>query len=99
MIPRMAADTSFAMTLKSVSDGNEESDSYSHTRTDWRAYRYIQCVVLFTDGQGVRRLRAHTTAISITTSLRGAYQGLSTGALVAFWAKKAAATALGNAEP
>lgn len=48
---------------------------------------YVQCALLYTNGDGQRRIRVHTMALPVTSDLPALYAGADQGAITALLAK------------
>jgi hypothetical protein len=92
-LPRLTPDASFAITLQPELDSTDEDDVRSR-RDDKKKQLFLQAAILYTNGEGERLLRIHTTLISVVYSVRAFYQSLSMEPLIAVMLKQAALVAL-----
>jgi len=92
-LPRLSADASFALTLRPEVDSDGEDDVLRR-RDDKKRQLFIQTAILYTNGEGERLLRIHTTLISVVFSVRAVYASVSVAPLMALMVKQAAALAL-----
>lgn len=92
-LPRLSPDVSFAVTIKPEIDYDGEDD-VMRRRDDRKRQLFVQAAILYTNGEGERLLRIHTTLISVVFSVRAVYQSVSLAPLMALMLKQAAVLAL-----
>jgi len=92
-LPRLTPDCSFAITIRTDVD-NDGEDDVVRRREDRKKQLFVQAAILYTNGEGERLLRIHTTVINVAFSVRVVYQSVSVAPLVALMLKQAAALAL-----
>lgn len=89
-VPRLSADASFALTLRPELDYDWDDDPYAYKRNDGKKQLYVQVAVIYTNSQGERLLRLHTSALAVVHSMRAVYQSTLPPPLVAYMLKQAA---------
>jgi len=92
-LPRLTPDASFALTLLPEFDQDGEDD-VARRRDDRKKQLFVQTAILYTNGEGERLLRIHTTLITVVYSVRALYQSVSVAPMIALMLKQAAALAL-----
>jgi hypothetical protein len=92
-LPRLTPDTTFAISLQPELDPDGDDD-VMRRQSERKRQLFIQAAVLYTNGEGDRLLRIHTTMISVAYSVRAVYQSVSMAPLIAMMLKQAAVMAL-----
>mmetsp|Transcript_110552 Transcript_110552/g.174162 ORF Transcript_110552/g.174162 Transcript_110552/m.174162 type:complete len:844 (-) Transcript_110552:65-2596(-) len=92
-LPRLAPETTFAFSLQPEID-NDGEDDLMRRRDERNRQLFVQCVVLYTNGEGEKFLRVHTTHINVVFSVRAVYQSVSIAPLMATILKQAGNLAL-----
>lgn len=93
-LPRLTPECSFAFRIQPDVDQDGEDDVAARRKNTDKKQLFVQAAILYTNGEGERLLRIHTTLISIVFSVRAVYQSVSVGPLVALMVKQAASLAL-----
>jgi len=92
-LPRLSPETSFAINIQPEIDHDGEDD-VARRRDERKRQLSVQAAILYTNGEGDRLLRIHTTLISVVFSVRAVYGSVSLAPMVALMLKQAALVAL-----
>jgi len=88
-LPRLSPDAAFSFTIRPEIE-HDGDDDISYRTQDRKKQLFLQAAILYTNEEGKRLLRIHTTLISIAFSVRAVFQSISVGPLVASMVKQAA---------
>lgn len=88
-LPRLSPDAAFQFTIRPEIDSSDDDDM-THRHNDRKKQLFVQAAILYTNEEGKRLLRIHTSLISIAFSVRAVYQSVSVGPLVTAMVKQAA---------